>query len=351
MYVLILAGGGGTRLWPVSREHSPKQFLKLFNGKSLFQMTLERARKLASPSHVFISTSNKYVSYIKHAAGEIPDENIIGEPIRRDTALAMGLGALFIRNRDPDAVILNLASDHLIKPGTAFVKDMLHAAKIAYLQNEFVTIGIRPRFPHTGMGHIQARGEVGIRFVEKPPLAQAKKYTASKGYYWNANLYVWRAKLILDLLKKYAPKTSAQFSQIDKAIGTDKEKEILQRAFQMAPTISIDYAVSEKLDKFVCVAASFDWTDVGDWSEVKDNLPQDALGNVILSGKSSGKYIGLNSKNNLLVLDKQLITTVGVENLLVVDTPDAILVCDINDDQAVKQVYQMLKEQNMTEYL
>lgn len=351
MYVLILAGGGGTRLWPVSREHSPKQFLKLFEGKSLFQMTLERAKKLVPLSHILISTASKYTSHIKQVGGEIPDENIIGEPMRRDTALAVGLGALYIFKRDPDAVIINLASDHLIRPDTDFVKDMLRAAEIAYVQNEFVTIGIHPRFPHTGMGHIQVHGQKGVRFVEKPPLMQAKKYTASKNYYWNANLYVWKAKLILDLLKKHAPKTSAQFSHMERAIGTDKEKEILQRIFQMAPTISIDYAVSEKLKKFVCLPASFHWTDVGDWSEVKDNLPQDALGNVILSGKKGGQYVGLNSKNNLLVLDKQLVTTVGIENLLIVDTADAILICRIDDDQAVKQVHQMLKEQDMVKYL
>jgi len=314
-------------------------------------MTLERAKKLAPPSHILISTASKYTSHIKQVSGEIPAENIIGEPMRRDTALAVGLGALYIFKRDPDAVIINLASDHLIKPDTAFIKDMLQAAEIAYVKNEFVTIGIRPRFPHTGMGHIQTRGQVGVRFVEKPSLALAKKYAASKSYYWNANLYVWRAKLLLDLLKKYAPKTAAQFPHIDRAIGTDKEKEILQRAFQMAPTISVDYAVSEKLSNFVCLAASFHWTDVGDWSEVKDNLPHDALGNVILSGKGSGQYIGMNSKNNLLVLDKQLVTTVGVENLLIVDTADAILICRIDDDQAVKQIHQMLKEQGMIKYL
>ena len=350
MYVLILAGGGGTRLWPLSREHSPKQFLKIFDGKSLFQHTLERARRLVPASRIYISTAQKYLSYVKKEAADIPDENIIGEPMRRDTALAQGLGALIIHQRDPRAIIINLASDHLISPVSKFVSDMQLAAKFA-AQDKFVTVGIRPRFPHTGMGHIQVRGTTGVRFVEKPSLELAEEYTASGNYLWNANLYVWPAKLILDLLKKYSPKTTAFFPRIAAAIGTDSEKQVLQAAFQMAPTISIDYAVSEKIQNFVCIKASFTWSDIGDWSEVQDNLPADAMGNVILGTRGRGEHIGVNSRKNLLVLDKQLIVTVGVENMLIVDTPEAILICNVNDDQAVKQVHQILKEQKLLKYL
>jgi len=291
------------------------------------------------------------VAHIKKEADWIWDENVIGEPMRRDTALAQGLGALYIYKLDPDAVIINLASDHLIKPISRFVKCMLQAAEIAYTKNEFVTIGIRPRFPHTGMGHIQVRGQVGVKFIEKPSLQLAKKYTTSKNYYWNANLYVWKAKLFLELLKRYSPKTTAQFSHIDKAIGTDREKEILYRAFQMAPTISVDYAVSEKLTEFICLPASFHWTDIGDWSEVRDNLPHDGAGNVILGTKGGGNYVGINSTKNLLVLEKELVATIGINDLLIVDTENAILICNVNDDQAVKQVHQMLKEQGLTKYL
>lgn len=360
LYVLILAGGGGTRLWPLSLEKSPKQFLRLFDGRSLFDLTLKRAKKLTSVDKIYISTAAKYAAYVRKRARGVPMENIIAEPARRDTALAQGLGAVYIYHRDPQAVIINLASDHLITPESVFIQDMLAAARIAAQEKLVVAVGIRPKFPHTGMGHIKAVRRVsgdsakflwGEKFVEKPPLRMAKRYTASGRYFWNANLYVWRADLILGLLKKYAPKTSAFFPQIQASLGTDRENEKIKTAFQMAPTISIDYAVSEKITRFVCVVGGFSWSDIGDWSEVWQAMPKDKLGNAIVASAGGGQYIGVNSQNNLLVLDKQLISTVGVSDLLVVDTPEAILICNVADDQAVKQVVQLLKAQNLTKYL
>ncbi|MBI2008533.1 mannose-1-phosphate guanylyltransferase [Candidatus Amesbacteria bacterium] len=350
IYVLILAGGGGTRLWPYSREDSPKQFAQLFAGKSLYELTLARAKKLTSPSRIFISTSVKYFDFVCRSSRGIPLENIIPEPIRRDTALAHGLGALYIYHRDPEAAVINLASDHLISPISTFIVQMKTAAKIAFDTNQYVAVGISPLFPHTGMGYIKFKKQVGLKFVEKPQLALAQKYTASRQYLWNANLYVYRAKLYLDLLKKHSPKTFAMFPKIATAIGTDREKQVISLAFQMAPSISIDYAVSEKLKSFVCLKAQFNWTDVGDWQEVWKNLPQDKLGNVISGPHGQGQYIGIDSLNNLLFLDKQLVATAGVSDMVIVDTPDAILICPRNDSQAVKKIVQALKDQKLLEY-
>ncbi len=358
-YVLILAGGGGTRLWPQSREDHPKQFAKLFEGKSLFTLTVERARKITSDDRIFVATSSKYLKNVQESASSIPRENIITEPMRRDTAMAHGLGALYIYKRDPEAVIVNMASDHLISPMNTFVSQIKEAAKVAFETDYLVTIGIKPRFPHTGMGHIKAEHSwngdgkqlLGEKFVEKPELSLAEKYTKSGKYYWNANLYVFKAKQYLELLDKHSPKTSAMYPKIYEAIGTAKEKEVIQLAFQMAPSISIDYAVSEKLRKFICIPSNFHWTDVGDWKEVYNNLPKDNLGNVIEGPHGRGKYIGINSKNNLLFLDKKIIATVGLEDMLIIDTPDALLICPKDEAQGVKQVVSALKESELIEYL
>lgn len=335
----------------MSRESSPKQFLKLFNGRSLFDLTLERAKKLTDPSRIFVSTAAKQLQFVKKAGLSIPAENIISEPMRRDTALAMGFGAAVIYSRDPQAVIINLASDHLITPASAFVSDVKKAIKIASETGLLTTVGIKPRFPHTGLGHIKVVKGVGVKFVEKPDLETAKKFIDSGTYLWNANIYVWKAAIVLNLLKIHAPKTYVNLPKVIESIGTDRERSAIQLAFQMAPTISIDYAVSEKLTKFGVVEASFSWTDVGDWGEVHNNLEKDKLGNVIYGQKKKSEFIGINVKNSLFMLNKKLITAIGVENLMVVDTPDAILICRADDDQAVKQLVQILKEKNLTEYL
>lgn len=311
---------------------------------------MDRALKIVSPDKVYISTSAKYLTEIKKQCPRLHPENLIGEPIRRDTAIAHGLGAAIIHRQDSQAVIINMASDHLISPVSAFVKDMQSAARAAFA-GKFVTVGIHPTFPHTGMGHIKVKGNIGLKFVEKPPLPVAKQYTASGNYLWNANLYVWKAELYLSLLKKHAPKTYAFLPKIESSIGTDKEKEIIQLAFQMAPSISVDYAVSEKLTNFVCLRGSFTWSDVGDWGVVWQNLPKDAAGNAVIGSHGLGELVSLNSRNNLFVLDKQLISLVGLSDMVVIDTPDAILICPKNDAQSVKQLHGMLKEQKLTKYL
>ena len=321
-------------------------------------MTLARAGKLAPSSHIFISTSAKYASLIRKEAPEIPSENIISEPMRRDTALAMGFAATIIYKQDPLAVILNCPSDHLIKPESIYISEIKKAATIAYEKQKYVVVGKKPEYAHPGYGHIKVKGEkrsdgsfLGDKYIEKPLLDKAQEYAQNRNYFWNVGQYIWPAKLLLDLLKKHAPKTYSQLPKVLASLGTDGERQAIQLSFQMAPTVSIDYAVSEKLKDFILFPISFEWSDIGDWSEIKDHLPHDSLGNVIYGNKNGGEYIGVNSKNNLLVLEKQLVATVGIENLLIVDTPEAILICNVLDDQAVKQVHQILKEQKLLKYL
>lgn len=359
IYALILCGGSGTRLWPYSREKSPKQFLRLFGGKSLFELSLERAKSITSPDKIIIVTTATHAVYVhKHATGVLP-ENIIVEPFRRETAMAIGIGTTYAKALDPQSVVVNLASDHLISPVSVFSSQIKRAAQLAFENNFMVTIGIRPTFPNTGMGHIKAvkpwssdkkvlRGE---KFVEKPEYKLAEKYTQSGHYFWNTNLFVFKSKLYLDLLKKYSPKTYTFLPKIALAIGTEQEKPLIKHAYQMAPSVAVDYAVAEKLRKFICLPAEFNWTDVGDWKVAWDNLPKDDLGNSILGNKGKGKYIGLNSQNNLLILDKKLIATTGVSDMIIIDTPEALLICPKKDSQSVKQIVKMLEEQKLNKYL
>lgn len=360
LYVLILAGGGGTRLWPQSRDASPKQFMTLFSGKSLFQLTLERAMLLTSPDKIFISTSEKYFSLIHSLAKKVPAENIICEPMRRDTALAEGVGAVYIHKKDPDAIICNFASDQLISPLPIFVRQMKYAAQVARQTHLFTAIGIVPDRPHTGLGHMRARKPlagyddevlVGEKFVEKPPLELAEKYTASGEYYWNAHLFVWEAKVFLDLLKKHAPKTYTFLPRLEAALGTDKENQVLNQTFQMAPTLATDYAVAEKLEKYACIPAKFTWSDVGDWEEIWKHMPHDSDGNAVIGNKTTAKIIGVNSKNNLFVIEKPLIATVDIQDLVIIDTKDALLICSKKESQSVKKIVQSLKDQDLTKYL
>jgi mannose-1-phosphate guanylyltransferase len=360
LYVLILAGGGGTRLWPQSRDILPKQFMALFGGKSLFQLTLERAMLLTTPDKIFISTSDKYYKIILSETKKIPAENIICEPMRRDTALAEGVGAVYIHKKDPDAIICNFASDHLITPLHLFVQQMLFAAKVANETNLFTAIGIVPDRPHTGMGHMKAKKPlsgytetvlVGEKFVEKPPLDLAEKYTQSGEYFWNAHLFVWKARVFLDLLKKYSPKTYVFLPRLEKSLGTNSERQVLQQTFQMAPTLATDYAVAEKLSKYACIPAKFTWSDVGDWEEVWKHLAHDPNGNTVISGKGHGQYVSVNSTNNLVIINKPLISSAELHDMIIIDTPDALMICPKKDSQSVKKIVQALKDQQLEKYL
>lgn len=351
LYVLILAGGGGTRLWPQSRENTPKQFIKLFGKKSLFELALERAEKLTKPSQIIVVTGLSHKKLVRQLAKKIPSENILIEPERKDTAMATGLGVAFANYLDPDSVIINLAADHLISPLSIFASQVTKAAKVAFDKNKFVTIGVKPKFPNTGMGHIKFMGEIGLKFVEKPDQTLAKKYTESGQYYWNTNIFIFRSQLMLKLLNRHAPKIYALLPKIMHDFGTDKENQTIRLAYQMAPKISIDYAVAEKQKNFAAFRAEFNWTDVGSWNEVWVNSAKDALGNVIEGPGGKGQFVGVDSKNNLFFLNKKLVATVGLENMVVVDTPDALLICPKDDAQGVKKIVEMLKEQKLTDYL
>lgn len=363
MYALILAGGGGTRLWPKSLEKTPKQFLKIFNGKTLTEITGERLNKFLPWEKIFIvTTSILYEKEIKKLLPKIPDNNILVEPERKDSAAAHALGALYIQNIDPQAVIINAASDHFVTPQLNFEKTMYAASKYAFENSCLISVGIRPAYPHTGMGHLKKGKKVASsegryiykldKFVEKPPIEVAKKYTESGQYFWNANHYVWRADKFLGEVEKYAKTLSFGMQKIKNSLGTKLEKDIIEREYKKFEKISVDYAISEKSKDFFMIIADYSWTDIGDWNEVWKNLPKDIEGNVIISGdEEGGEIINIDTTDALIHSDGRLIAAIDVDNLIIVDTKEALLVCSKSHAQSVKKIVEKLKEQGRKELL
>jgi mannose-1-phosphate guanylyltransferase len=361
LFVLILCGGGGKRLWPRSRVRSPKQFIKLFNSKTIFQETIARSKNLVPFSRIFVVTNFDYTDEVAAQAPEIPRENIIAEPMAKNTAMAVGMGAIYIQRVDPLAVITNFASDHRISQLDEFNKAIILASQAANLGDYLVTVGIKPTFPHTGMGYIKAikllQKVNGAkiynveRFVEKPDVITAKRLLGEGGYFWNANLYTWRADSILRALDKYLPKTARGLEEIRMAIKTAGEKRVTEGVYKEAEDISIDVGVSEKSKNMLLIPAEFSWSDVGDWKVAYDVSDKDKDGNVVICEKGDGEYIGLDSKNCLIHFSDQLIATIGVDNLIIVDTKDALLVARKDRAEEVKRLVELLKKKGKTEYL
>jgi mannose-1-phosphate guanylyltransferase len=310
--------------------------------------------------------------YKKEIIKEVPEflpKNIIVEPARKNTAPAHGIGAAYLYKMDPDAIVLNGAADHLVKPDEKYFDTLMIAAEAANKGDYIVTVGIKPTFPGVGYGHIKKGEEFEViggkkiykfgEFVEKPDLETAKKFNISGNYYWNANMYVWRADTFLSALRKHEPRVGKAIDSIYESIGTPDEKEVIKKEYAVIPdktqegkSMSIDYAVSEKAKNILLVLADFDWTDIGDWSEVWDNLPKDKDNNVIIDGEEpGGSVINIDTSNTLVHTDGKLIAIIDVDDIAIVDTKDVLLVCKRSRAQSVKKIVEQLKQEGRNELL
>lgn len=350
---LIMAGGKGERFWPKSRKTLPKQFLSLTgDGKTMMQLTVERILPLVDYDGIFIATNKDYKHLVMEQLPQIPEENILCEPIGRNTAPCIGLGAAYIQKKFGDAVMFVLPSDHLIKYVTMFRENLEDAAEIAEQGENLVTIGITPTYPETGYGYIKIndkklyRGYGVERFVEKPSLETAKEYIASEKYLWNGGIFIWKASTILNNMKQHMAETYEGLMRIQNSIGTEEEEEVLRKEFEQFKSESVDYGVMEHAENIYLIMSTFDWDDVGSWLAVERIQHGDEFGNVI-----NGSAVTYDTKNTIIQGENKLIATVGIENLIIVDTEDAILICEKNSAGDIKKITESLRICNKTEYL
>jgi mannose-1-phosphate guanylyltransferase len=360
-YALILAGGGGSRLWPKSRKVKPKHLLKLVsNEKTMLQETAERIAPLIPWKNIFVVTTQDHVEETKKQLPKLPEENLVVEPFGRNTALAMGFGATYIKVRDPEAVIVNLAADHLVDNEGRFRKIVRAALEAANSGDYLVTIGVYPTFPHTGLGYIHSDDELrkmgGLPiftvqgFTEKPDLATAQAFIATKEYFWNANLYTYRAEVVLRTINQYLPKLGKELKKIEENIGKDKEREVVRSVYDRAVDTQFDKGVSEKADNILMIPGDFGWNDVGDWAVLHEVSPTNR-GTHTLIGNQDSDLISFDSESCLVHASNRLVALVGLENIVVIDTEDALLVCPRERAQDVKKLVEKLKEEGKERYL
>ncbi len=358
LHSLIMAGGGGTRFWPRSRQHKPKQFLTLVGTSSLLQQALERIEALVPPARTWIITGAGYCAETARQLPTLPAERIVGEPCGRDTAACIGLGAALIARDDPDGVMLVMPADHVIEPAQEF-RRAAHVAEQIILEHPaaLVTFGIRPTFAATGYGYIERGAEMAERqgvpiycvgsFREKPHVALAEEFLASGRHYWNSGIFVWRAGTILDELRRNQPKLAAAAFRIAAAWGTPRQDEVLAHEYAALDRISIDYAVMEKAAEVLVVQAPFQWDDVGSWLALERRHPQDADHNTVLAD-----HLGIDTHNCVIAGDPgKLIATLGVRDLIIIQDGDAILVANRHDEASVKKLVEQLKARGLEKYL
>ncbi|HSA06396.1 MAG TPA: mannose-1-phosphate guanylyltransferase/mannose-6-phosphate isomerase [Candidatus Gastranaerophilales bacterium] len=343
IFSIILAGGSGSRLWPLSRELYPKQFLSFSQEKSLLQLTYERLKKFTNAENIITITNEKHAPGIKYQIQE-KEHKILGEPLAKNTAPALALGVHYIQQAYSDAndpIIIVAPSDHLIKDENKFIEAVLQGAEIAK-QGYIITFGIKPSAPETGYGYIktfsdQKINKTGLKtdcFKEKPDYATALEYVKSGDYFWNSGIFMFALSTILAEFETKEPEIINTIREID-----FKNKNSLREKYEQLSSISIDYAIMEKSDKIVLIPAEFDWNDLGSWEAIYEISEKTKDNNVI-----KGDIHEIDTKNSLIYSSSRFVSTIGIENAIVVETDDAVLVCDRKDCQKVKETFEYLKK-------
>jgi mannose-1-phosphate guanylyltransferase len=354
---LIMAGGKGERFWPKSRTHLPKQFLNISGNKSMIQQAVARLERIMDIQQVFVITNELYAELIRVQIPHLPEENIIIEPLGKNTAPCVGLAAIQIEKRYPGSTMIVLPSDHIIKDEGEFVRILNTAAEVASKDQNIVTLGITPLYPETGYGYIESSGQIvqtggvevhGVsRFVEKPDSKTAEKYLEAGNFYWNSGIFVWKTTTILCKFKEYMPEVYTILQSIQDALGTPFQEQVIKTEFTKMPDESIDYGIMEKADHIYVIPCKLGWDDVGSWTALDRINERDENGNVIV-----GNTLNVDTKRCIIESNSgKLIATLGIEDLIVVDTEDVTLICTKDKAQEVKRLLKEIRSQKLVQYL
>lgn len=353
VFAVIMAGGVGSRFWPVSREMTPKQFQNVFGERSLYQRTYDRIAEIVPPENTFVVTNKVQEPVASQQLPQLPRGNILAEPLGRNTAPCIAVAAAAISSITDDAVMVVLPSDHLISQEDNFVAQLKDAIRLAEKEHSLVTLGIRPTHPETGFGYIhydrttrseeisEHGGYSVVEFREKPDHEAAVKFVESGDYLWNSGMFIWRVDVILDELNKNLTHFVDFQSPLRQSFGKDGFARQMEEFYLRVESISVDYAVMEKAKNVLTIPSNFVWSDVGSWDEVYKLSDRNGDGNSV-----RGEVVSVHSSDNLIWADEKMIALVGVENLIIVETRDAILICKRGQSQEVKEVVDILRKQD-----
>jgi len=358
MHIVLMAGGVGTRFWPRSRKRNPKQLLNLVGDKSMIRQTYERVKTLTSDDKILVITNQELKDPIARHLPELPKENIIAEPFGKNTAPCIGLAAAIIRKRaSADETMVVLPADHLIKETDKFKETIKIAVIHAQKSNSLVTIGITPMYPETGYGYIQRGEPLTVienhtiykvkTFAEKPNLETAKLFLKSGDFLWNSGMFIWKTSTILNEFAEHQPEMAEGFEQIFRAVDTSEMEDTILDVYMRIKSISIDYAIMEVAKAVSIIEAEFTWSDLGSWEAAYAISPKDEQDNAI----NAKNQVVIDAQNNLIYAPKKLVALVDVENLAVVETEDALLICRKDSSQRVKEIVDQLARRKLTEFL
>lgn len=361
MKVVVFSGGSGTRMWPLSRQELPKQFQNLVGDRSLFQQMMDMVLAGFSADDVFVLTGEKYVDIVRRQVPQLKAENILGEPEMRDTLAAVSFACAYLAKKFPDETMAAIwGADHIVREKDTFIKALKTAEKLAKEENVIAKVDVHPTFPSVHLGYIEIGDKLKeidgfdvyefIRHVEKPDHQTAEKFLETGKYLWNTGYFVWKLEKIMELFKKHTPETHESLIRIQAALGSSNEQKVIAEEYNKIPKIMIDKALFEKLGKRdqLEIPAVLGWIDIGAWNVLKDELAESQELNVV-----KGEHIDIDSIDCLIYQtnEEKLVATIGLESLVVIDTPDALLICPKARSQDVKKIVQELKDSEKTRYL